>query len=508
MKIKNNSWSIFCFFGLFFLFSCKFFYMEPVRVIDSFPSADNLNNPPEMVWVKFSQPMDQAKTESAFTLLADKKKVNGTFEWPDYRTLCFRPRQFLPKKADFVAQVSLIAEDIYHNSLVKDFQREFTTKTESRPPQVTSILPADGSRSDNRQPDIVVAFSEAIEPESFVSGFSLQPEVPGSIKWSPDKRRFAFRPIEFLTHNTQYVCVLSTEITDLQNNPLATEINSLFTVGVDLEPPTIAWAQSSGDGGITLFPDNPNDDVLTETTGLSSRAKIIIQFNEAIKTKNLNAAIALYPRQDFKLDNQGARQTDRVTIEFTEPLKYDQPYLIEIEPLLQDVSGNYMKEEVLYHFRVTAEDSRPVKIKNVSYQSDPFDITPESMLLLRDQDTIDLSRYAQEIGSADLPPYTGVFAFTFSLATGANLDPLTIRENFSITVGNDCVSLLPLAVFVDKIDSGAAPDSGNLWLVKIVADIQNYSDRTGFITMRFDSDTQDSLGNKLTKPWLATFPCF
>ena len=154
--------------------------------------------------INFSQVMDMASTEAAFSLIDPSGQVvTGSFEWAD-TTLIFKPDQDLLYNTLYSAKILASAMGL-SSVMGSDFVWSFTT--ESAPlPTVTAIAPADKQLGVAVSTQVSVVFSEAMNKASVESFFSLKASdgqvVSGSFLW--DDKTLTFIPAQNLYYNTTY----------------------------------------------------------------------------------------------------------------------------------------------------------------------------------------------------------------------------------------------------------------------------------------------------------------
>ena len=78
------------------------------------------------VAIAFSEPMDTASVQSAFSLSDDISPVAGTFNWSG-NTLTFAPSSLLSRITLYTEKVSSSAQDLAGNAMTADFELSFTT---------------------------------------------------------------------------------------------------------------------------------------------------------------------------------------------------------------------------------------------------------------------------------------------------------------------------------------------------------------------------------------------
>ncbi len=179
----------------------------PPQVVEVSPADQEADVPlSSQVVVTFSQGMDQASVEAAFSLTDSAgQAVSGSFEWVD-STFVFRPDQDLMYGQDYLAKILNTAMNLNEAALDDDFAWTFTTEYAPLP-NVAEFSP------DDRQFDVLVSaqisvtFTEAMDQTSVESAFSLTDSagqvVSGAFEWTDST--FAFKPDQELTYGQGYL---------------------------------------------------------------------------------------------------------------------------------------------------------------------------------------------------------------------------------------------------------------------------------------------------------------
>ena len=108
-------------------------------------------------------------------------------------------------------------------------------------PTVTMLSPTDNAINVSRDPNIQLQFSETMNVATIINAnIMLQTiagvNVPISAIASGDNNQFTFSPTNALTENTQYQVIITTGVTDIRGNSLATNQAFSFTTGAVIVP--------------------------------------------------------------------------------------------------------------------------------------------------------------------------------------------------------------------------------------------------------------------------------
>jgi hypothetical protein len=188
------------------------------QVVDVSPRDRESNVPVSaQVVVSFSQDMDKASVESAFSLAdASGQAVPGSFEWSD-ATFAFKPDQELLYGQDYLARILGTAAGVNTATLdadmdgagegspEDDFSWSFTTEY-APVPKVSEVSPGDRQLNVLVSAQVSVGFTEIMDQASAENAFSLTSSVgqavSGSFEWSDNTMTFI--PSQDLEYNATY----------------------------------------------------------------------------------------------------------------------------------------------------------------------------------------------------------------------------------------------------------------------------------------------------------------
>jgi len=205
------------------------------------------------VTASFSEPMNSSSlTPVSFKVMAPGSvAVTGTVS---YRggTAIFSPAKDLAPNTLYTATIGTGTTDLAGNPLQSNESWEFTTGAaiDSAAPVVSSTSPANAASGVAIGTSIRVTFNEPVDPATVTTAsFRLSgpgtDNVIGTVQYDSVTNTATFARIKHLTTpvsfhptpvsnldpNTTYTATLTTDITDLAGNPLATNAVLVFTTG-------------------------------------------------------------------------------------------------------------------------------------------------------------------------------------------------------------------------------------------------------------------------------------
>jgi len=348
------------------------------------------------ITVEFSEPMDTANTETAFSL----DTVVGTFSWSAGDTiLTFDPTDDLLSETTYNATITGDATDKDGNPL-QDAPVEWSFTTEDiTPPTVISKDPDDGAVDVPVGTNITVTFSEPMDTANTETAFSLD-SVVGAFSWSAGDTILTFDPTDDLLSETIYNATITGDATDKDGNPLQdAPVEWSFTTE-DITSPTV----------ISKDPDDGDENVPVGTN-------ITVTFSEPMNTANTEFAFSL----DSVVGTFSWSAGDTIlTFDPDDDLLPETTYAAAITDAATDKTGNPLQDAPVEWSFTTGV---PIEVATITATSDDGEVTPIVLEFGTDPDSTEGFDPDKDIA---LPP----------IAPGAKLDaafkiPPTIVQEIS-----------------------------------------------------------------------------
>jgi len=208
-----------------------------------------------VVSVTFSEPVNSATVNSSSFFVTDGiDNVAGTFSFVD-NTATFTPSADLTAATAYTATVTTAVEDQAGNALAAPQVWTFTTGSgaDVTPPTVQTTSPTDNATGVPTNAVVGATFSEPVDPAT-VNGTSFfisngVDNVAGTI--SVVGNTVGFTPSVRLTDNTVYTATITSAVTDVAGNPLASDVVWSFTTGV-----TSSSSSSDSGGSCAVAPSS------------------------------------------------------------------------------------------------------------------------------------------------------------------------------------------------------------------------------------------------------------
>src|SRR3990170_4065260 len=200
---------------------------NPPKVVTTLPANGAVNVPETTdVVLRFSEPMDPANVEDAFSLASVPRtwtKMDGTFTWSQGQDeATYTPSANLAFGTVYMILLAAGASDMNGNPLDgngdgaagDEFASEFATRAEpdAVPPSVTSTMPADGATRVTRRPWISISFDDAMKQGETTGAISMEqivdvvaaPVALGAFEWWAANHTVSFTPAETLGWDSLY----------------------------------------------------------------------------------------------------------------------------------------------------------------------------------------------------------------------------------------------------------------------------------------------------------------
>lgn len=206
----------------------------PPTVTSSAPSAGSMNVPINTnIEFSFSEPMNQALTEAAFS---STPAINCTsFTWNTQRTLMScNPVSDLNYGTAYTIRIGTGAQDDAGNALAAQFSATFNTAAapDTTPPTIVSTVPASGAVGVARTANIVITFSEPMRQGSTVAAFQfISPAAyPFTYGWNAAGTVLTINPVTDFPYGQNVTFTVGTGAEDLAGNTLQTALTRSFRV--------------------------------------------------------------------------------------------------------------------------------------------------------------------------------------------------------------------------------------------------------------------------------------
>jgi len=207
-------------------------------------------------------------------------------------------------------------------------------------PVILSSTPLNNATGYKTIDPVTIQFNKSMNPSSFTSALSIQPDVEGSLGWGDDNRRLVFQPSKPLETNTTYTFTISKDALSEWNVPIGEDYIISFTTGNRNRCTIVDSYPQSGQEEISTSVQFQITVDAAVSTSLSS-FKLFDELDNEITLKNLKATTA--------------NGLGYVVLEPSVNLSLNTNYSLLVLPTLKDVSGYPLSDSVTINFRTLAE---------------------------------------------------------------------------------------------------------------------------------------------------------
>jgi methionine-rich copper-binding protein CopC len=400
--------------------------------------------PSAPVVVTFSEAVDAASvTAGSFTLTGPEGAVSGSRS-VNGAVAVLTPDAALEADTPYTAGVTTDILDLAGNALSSPATWSFTTGAEGAP-SVASVSPPDGATGVSTLVDIVVTFTEAVDPSSvtessFVVETAGAPATGGGIAGTIEVNGAVatFTPQDRLASGVAHGVRVTTDVRDLDGVPLDTAFASSFTTRDDVAPTVVSVSPSVGAIDVPINTD------------------VVAIFSEPIDAATVDAS-SFSVQGPLGVAVAGTYTLAGAEVRFDPDVDLDGQveYAASIGVGVRDLAGNSLADPFAWTFS-TADADLPFVVSTV-----PGD------------------------GATDVP-VSGTVSATFSEA----LDPTSVTaESFSL----------------EDFDGGPVP--GVVSVSGPVAEFDpdtDLAEETDYV-VRLTTDIRDAAGNAMAAPYGWTF---
>jgi hypothetical protein len=274
------------------LFSCDIAFIPDTSGIDTFPSKRNqVITVTDRISISFNFDVNKVSAENTFRITSVAGSVNGFREW-EGNTMYFTPQPVLSYGQRYVLSCSGEVKDTENHEYPLNIEIPFfylTSQTEL--PVVLSVYPSEGCHVPVTE-NIVISFSNPINPWSFKEGFSLSPATDFQILWNEDSMTAEISPDEEWDNLTAYAITLKQNIEDINGLSIAEEINTTFFTESDTDNPGVISIWPSETDWETAPPFLP---LFVPMEEIENGNSIRIDFTEEMDPESVKNAFSITP---------------------------------------------------------------------------------------------------------------------------------------------------------------------------------------------------------------------
>ncbi len=402
----------------------------------------------------FTEAMDPTTISTAsFIVRAGTTPVSGTVTYVGV-TATFTPTVPLAYTTTYTVTITTGTRDLAGNSLAGNYVWTFMTGAaiDSKAPTVTSTVPANGAFAVSVNQILSATFSEPMDPLTISTTTFLLREggnpVVGTVTYSGVTATFT--PSVPLQNLSTYTATITTTVTDLAGNHLATNYVWNFTTSVfkDTTAPMVS----------STIPMNA-------ATGVPANQKISASFSEAMDPQTIST-VSFTVKAGF-IPIFGTVTYIGVTATFTPlvNLAYNTLYTATITTAAKDLAGNALVNNYTWSFTTgdVPDITPPTVISTIPFNA-AIDVPVNQKIVAVFSEAIDPLTITTATFTlmAGQTPVSGTVSYVGVTATFTPNSPLTFSTVYTATISTGVMDLAGNAMqsdFVWYFISGANPDN-------------------------------------------------
>lgn len=284
--------------------------------------------------VVFSEPMDQASVQQAFSVISPTG-VQASYSWStDGTTFTATPQADLPNSAVVTWQIAATAADLAANTMSSNQQFSFTVVPDTTAPTVTGTAPSNLATNVDVKTNFSVAFPEPMRDAGAV--LLTSPDAGCAPTFDSTFTHLSCSNAADLAQATTYSVTVPTSLADVAGNHLASPFTFQFTTGVvpDTTRPTVVSVVP--DGGI----------------GYPTTQALTVQFSEPMDQASVQTA--LFVSQPAGTALSYAWTTDGMTVTASPQTAYAYGTVVkwQVSATAKDLAGNSLLSTQSWQFQV------------------------------------------------------------------------------------------------------------------------------------------------------------
>jgi len=359
----------------------------------------------------------------AFTLTGPHGPVPGLVSY-DSLSFVFYPDNVLKYDTAYTATVAAGLEDTAGNATAGDYVWRFATQQDAEPPQVISTNPEDGATGVDVNATVSATFNEPIDAGT-LSLTLAGPDGPvaAGVSYNPAARTATLDPDNVLKYDTLYTATVAAGLEDVAGNATTGDYVWHFATQLDTEPP---WLVST----------DPEDGAI----GVGVNATVSATFNEAIDAGTLNLTLA-GPDGPVAAGVSYNPAAWTATLDPDNVLKYDTLYTATVAAGLEDMAGNAMAGDYVWHF-ATQLDTEPPWVISTDPEDGATGVDVNATVSATFNEAVDAGTLSLTL-AGPAGPITGSVSYDPAART-ATLDPdlvLDFETPYTATVAGTVTDL-------------------------------------------------------------------
>ena len=400
------------------------------------------------VTLTFSHDPYRSSIEKYFSLSADGDPVRGEFFW-EGRKMYFYPLVSLENNKDYIIRLSAHARNTKGLSMDWDFEERFSTRSDSRRPQIVTTWPKMDDIMDDSRDVKIVAFSVPVSLNSLRNSTSFNPSISGSWHLEEGGMRAVFTPIEPWPYGRRFEMRVSSSLAGENGITMGKDFVNIFTIGAHRAAPVLesAWRITESGNHVQLISEPSG--TYTENTGWEKNDKLKLVFSAAVDLLSVKTALSADNAPALVLEvapSENPGYSNEGIFRFERHPGFSSRFIFRLRSGIKDLYGNESQDEYFFRIFHNGENSRPPVLIGIRIpmspggrQADPEDYQLKAFGI--DQLFVDLPI------ASEYYPYAAAtqswVEYYFDCAPGTSIDPFSLVERFRVETSNNVMHFSP-----------------------------------------------------------------
>jgi len=381
--------------------------------------------------------------ETSFTVTdINLNPVSGVFTVEDQK-ITFNPDNNLAFNTKYTITLSTDIQDLAGNGLSTEYITQFTTvnPTDTTPPLVNSVSPVNNSTDVSLNENIIVSFSEDMNPSSFdTSSFKVTDgngqQIDGTLEITGGNA--IFDPSLPFANITVYTVTLTTNLHDTVGNQLQQEFSWQFTSGSnnDNEGPKVTFI-------------NPEANAIDVASNNAITATFSEEINPLTLTKSTMTLVSNAELVDADVSYSGNTAIFRPK----RILANNTTYTATLSAFITDLAGNPMEEPYTWVFTTGITPDRDIpSVSSVYPENESTGIAMDNAIVARFSEAMDPASINADsfiLADSDNQPVVGVMKTIGASVTFRPLQSMNPSSDYTVTITKKATDLASNALEED-----------------------------------------------------------
>ncbi len=419
--------------------------IAPTVILTNPANGDTDVTVDQNIEVTFSKQINRSKINKRTFILKEEGSNRHLLGRMNYskqnKRVSFQPRKALTNNTQYIFRIKgnddsgSNIRDLSGKAMKSDYVWSFRTgpniNTNSSSPIVSFTNPVNGAASVETNVKVIASFDQTVNSGNV--DFSLRQglsPIAGTVSYLA--KSAIFTPTNNLAINTTYTATITTQVDDLNGNPVANDYLWSFTTGTsaDTSSPTV----------VLVSP-------LNGSTNIAINSNISIDFSEILDPATVTTTTIKLEQGSTLIPGSVTYSGTTVTFDSTSNLASNSTYRATITTQVKDLAGNSLATNYVWSFTT----SQALDISSPTVQS----VSP-----VNGSTSVALNRSLSVNFSEALDPAT-VTTTTFILEQGTTLIPGTVTYSGTTASFSSTNNLVSNSTYRATVTTGVKDLAGN-----------------------------------------------